>query len=152
MISEQRTTVSLPNLAVSFLAQQPKINENYELAGRQSEEWVNKACELDEKGRKILEKGDFAYFVAVAVPFADLTRYRVFSDWVHWVFPFDDIFDVGHLKNDPDAAKVVLDNLADSMHGYAPCIKFVEAHQKIYARMREVKFYVCLVLITADGI
>ncbi len=80
-MEDERVTVSLPDLTVSFLAQQPKVNKHYELASKASKEWVILECALDEKGKKIVAKGDFGYYVAVAVPHADMGRYRVFSDW-----------------------------------------------------------------------
>ncbi len=54
---------------------------------------------------------------------------------------FDDIFDIGELKDDPEGAKAVLDNLVDSMHGsVTPSTKFVQAHQKIYDRMEQTAY------------
>lgn len=54
------------------------------------------------------------------------------------VFPFDDFFDNGKLKDDPEGAETVLNNLLDSMHGTdEPGTKFVCAHQDIWERFKE---------------
>ena len=135
-----RITVSLPDLAISFLAQEPEFNHHYEIVSRASDDWEREKCDLDPKGKRIIEVGDFAYFVAVAVSNASLSRFRCFSDWIHWVFPFDDMFDIGELKDDPKAAKEVLNDLVDSMQGTAiPGTKWAKAHQDLIIRMKRVR-------------
>ena len=139
MSAAERVVVRLPKLATSFLPQQPQTNNHYEEASRVSKDWVTRECELGEKGRKVVKQGDFTYFVAIAVPVAELGRFQVFSDWVHWVFPFDDEFDNGRLKDDPEGAKEVLDNLVESLHGTAdPATQFVRTHNDISVRIKEV--------------
>ena len=101
MASAERVTVTLPNLAVYFLSNPPEVNENYDAAYHASRAWLIQQCDFDERGKKTVVKGDFTYFCADAVPIAGLERYRLFCDWVNWVFPFDDFFDNGKLKDDP---------------------------------------------------
>ena len=139
MSREERVVVRLPNLTTSFLSQQPRVNENYENASQISKDWVIKACELDGTSVKGVKNGDFAYFVAVAAPDAESGRLQTFSDWVHWVFPFDDEFDNGSVKDDPEEARKVLDNLVECMHGIAsPATKFLQAHGDVWVRMKKV--------------
>ena len=57
------------------------------------------------------------------------------------MFPFDDFFDNGELKDDPEGASAVLDNLLGSMHGnVVPNTKFVCAHQDIWERFQKARF------------
>lgn len=131
--------VQLPNLVASFLAEEFAINENYDTVSQISRDWLCETCELGERDKHILRKGDFAYFCALNTPYCGSERFRDFCDWVNWVFPFDDFFDNGELKDDPKGAKEVLDNLLGSMHGnFEPKTKFVCAHQDIWERFKVV--------------
>lgn len=104
--------------------------------GKSCLERVVGKCELREK--RILTKGDFTYFCALNTPQCGPQKFRVFCDWVFWVFPFDDFFDNGELKNDIKGAKTMLNNLIDSMHGKdEPSTKFVCAHQDMWTRFQE---------------
>ena len=139
MVPADKVTVDLPNLMVSFLIDPPDTNENYEKVGEISKHWLDKNCDLDEKARKTLFKGDFAYFCAIAAPEAGPNKYRDFCDWTNWIFPFDDQFDIGELRDDPEGAKIVLDNLVDCMRGTAkPETMSVGAHHDIWIRFFNV--------------
>ena len=63
------------------------------------------------------------------------------------MFPFDDFFDNGELKDNPEGAKAVLDNLLGSMHGTVePKTRFVAAHQDVWTRFKEVGTHHCRVV------
>jgi hypothetical protein len=54
-------------------------------------------------------------------PFADEHKFRTICDWGNWIFPYDDLFDNGTMRNDPDQAKVALKTLMasfDASHKY----------------------------------
>lgn len=42
---------------------------------------------------------------------ADKERFSTICEWGNWIFPFDDLFDDGELRNDEDGAKAVMDQL-----------------------------------------
>jgi hypothetical protein len=135
----EKLIVQLPNLVASFLAETFDVNENYAAVSQVSREWLGEKCGLGARDKRILQKGDFVYSCALNTPDCGPDKFRDFCDWVNWVFPFDDIFDNGELKDDPKGAKAVLDNLLDSMHGTAePKTKFVAAHQDVWTRFKEV--------------
>ena len=140
MPSGDKVTVRLPHLAVSFLAEQPDISPTYKQARQVSENWLIEKCGFVGEERRTITKGDFSYFCAVATPKAGFERFRIFCDWVNWVFPFDDLFDNGRLKDNPDGARAILDNLIKCLYeADKPQEKFVEAHCDIWHRFCNVK-------------
>jgi hypothetical protein len=54
-------------------------------------------------------KCDFSYFGAVMSPFADQQKLRTICDWGNWIFPFDDLFDDGNLRDDHAKAQTTMD-------------------------------------------
>lgn len=139
MSSAERTTVQLPSLIVSFLDEEPNTHPLYERVRRESLDWVTTACALDRKTVIKVHKGDLTYFAAVCAPEAEDARYRVFCDWVNWVFPFDDQYDDGELRDDPRRAALELGNLIDNVYGRAsPMTKYVKAHEDVWRRFEEV--------------
>ncbi|KAK3612856.1 hypothetical protein LTR22_028419, partial [Elasticomyces elasticus] len=48
------------------------------------------------------------------VPDADAVTFRVICDWGNWIFPFDDLFDDGGLRQDKLRARKVLTWLSSS--------------------------------------
>ncbi|KAK6400434.1 hypothetical protein LTR81_024311 [Elasticomyces elasticus] len=48
------------------------------------------------------------------VPDADAATFRVICDWGNWIFPFDDLFDDGELRQDEPRARKVLACLSSS--------------------------------------
>lgn len=58
---------------------------------------------------------DFPYFGAILVPYAGPDEFRNVCDWLNWVFDFDDPFDEGELKDRPEEAKKLVDDLLATM-------------------------------------
>ncbi|KAI1175288.1 isoprenoid synthase domain-containing protein [Nemania sp. FL0916] len=109
-------TVRIPNMFVSFLADPPRVNPNYGRVKAESEAWISDFCSFDKKMSKIISKCDFSYFIAIAAPEAAPEEYRTLCDWGNWVFPYDDMFDNGDLRDKPQAAAMVLDSLMCPMN------------------------------------
>ncbi|PKX98052.1 terpene synthase family protein [Aspergillus novofumigatus IBT 16806] len=107
--------VHLPQLFVLFLSENPVVNPHYEEVRKESEEWLANECSFDERSRRILHKTDFSYFCSVAAPDAGPKELRTVCDWGNWVFPFDDMFDNGGLKDDPARAQQLIDSLLAGM-------------------------------------
>ncbi|KAK0894514.1 hypothetical protein LTR02_012248 [Friedmanniomyces endolithicus] len=71
-------------------------------------------CEVSSSQAKAIRKCDFSYFAAIMVPDADAATFRVICDWGNWIFPFDDLFDDGELRQDEPRARKVLTWLSSS--------------------------------------
>ncbi|PWY75125.1 pentalenene synthase [Aspergillus heteromorphus CBS 117.55] len=108
-------TIRLPEMFVLFLSGEPTVNPHYESVRKVSEEWLVRECSFNEKAQRRLHKTDFAYFCAIAVPDAEPEELRTVFDWGNWVFPFDDLFDNGCLKDDPHRAEALIDSLKAGM-------------------------------------
>jgi len=76
-------------------------------------------------------------------PFATEHKFRTICDWGNWVFPYDDLFDNGMMRNDPNRATVAMDMLIASFHrecelesascpGMESIDKLVRFHTKIW--------------------
>lgn len=50
-------------------------------------------------------------------PNADLNLLRIICDWGNWIFPFDDMFDNGRLREESITAQMVMFRLKDSLDG-----------------------------------
>ena len=74
-------------------------------------------CELSSSQAKVIQECDFAYFAAIMAPFAKEHKFRTICDWGNWVFPYDDLFDNGTMRNDPNRATVAMDMLVASFDG-----------------------------------
>ena len=94
----------------SFLTEQAVVNENYAAVSQASREWLGNTCELEEKEKRMLKKGDFAYLSALNTPDCGLEDFRVFCDWVDWVFAFVEFFDDGELRDDVGGARTLFNN------------------------------------------
>ncbi|PCH01467.1 Terpenoid synthase [Penicillium occitanis (nom. inval.)] len=114
-VVDSTVDVVLPELFRLFLSEQPRVNPHYDLVKKESEAWFVKECQLGDHLRRILDKTDFSYFCAVAVPDAGRIELRTLCDWGNWVFPFDDLFDNGALKDDPYKANSVINALLSDM-------------------------------------
>ncbi|KAF6826099.1 terpene synthase metal binding domain-containing protein [Colletotrichum plurivorum] len=92
--------------------------------------------------QKIVNACDFSYFCSIAAPDAPEDRLRTVCDWGNWVFPFDDMFDSGPLRSDPDASRKVLDSLLANMLGNRSYVgvkmPVVQVHDNIFRRLSEV--------------
>ncbi|KAL1643930.1 hypothetical protein SLS58_004605 [Diplodia intermedia] len=83
----------------------PRENPNYQKVKSQAEKWVVSTLDLNEQQAMQCSKSGLAYLGAIWMPDADEEALLVVAIWMHWVFFFDDQFDEGHLKDDPEAAK-----------------------------------------------
>jgi hypothetical protein len=107
--------VVIPDLFTSFLTTPPLINPDYHLARKESEQWLASSWKCDLKARKRLHGIDASYFCAILAPKANHNRFRLICDWTNWVFPFDDLFDDGDLRDDPERATLVIGRLLNVM-------------------------------------
>lgn len=60
---------------------------------------------------------ELGFLCSTWAPTANADALRTLFDYNHWVFLFDDQFDEGHLKDDPQAALREIETLADIMDG-----------------------------------
>ncbi|KAL5355212.1 terpene synthase metal binding domain protein [Aspergillus floccosus] len=131
--------VQLPNMFVLFLSGQPAINPYYESVRRESEMWLSDQCSFDERAQRILFKTDFSYFCSICAPYAGAEELRTVCDWGNWVFPFDDMFDNGGLKDDPERAEQLINSLLEGMDndGVAPRSenRLVQVHNTVWERV-----------------
>ncbi|QKX53798.1 uncharacterized protein TRUGW13939_00878 [Talaromyces rugulosus] len=142
--NDKEVTVKLPDLFHSFLKDPPVLNPHYEEIGKESEKWLSRFCSLAPAMQKKIKKCDFSYFVAIAAPYAPATKFRIMCDWGNWVFPFDDMFDDGNLRNEPEKSKHIMASFLQPFNGDQPRdderMRIVEAHDDLAKRM----FFACL--------
>lgn len=103
--------VTLPEMFLFFLAQNPRVNPHYENIRRESEEWLLNHGGFDARMSRFIHRTDFSYFCAVVLPDASAETLRTLCDWGNWVFPFDDAFDNGYLKTNPEEARNLIEML-----------------------------------------
>ncbi|KAL4894373.1 terpene synthase metal binding domain protein [Aspergillus ambiguus] len=131
--------VHLPNMFVLFLSGHPNVNPYYETVRRESEVWLSNKCSFGERAQRILFKTDFSYFCSISAPYAGAEELRTVCDWGNWVFPFDDMFDNGGLKDDPERAEKLINSLLEGMDndGVPPhsenCL--VQTHNTVWERV-----------------
>ncbi|KAK5988326.1 (+)-eremophilene synthase [Cladobotryum mycophilum] len=130
--------VLLPDMFKSFLKDEPRIHPDYAKVKASSEAWVIKFCSLSPQDIEIVRQCDFTYYCAIVYPDAPLEEFRVVSDWGNWVFPFDEMFDEGELRDNPEAAHEMMDCLMSKMlglpyHGEKP--KLVQAFDMIFDQL-----------------
>lgn len=114
-----RRYVRIPDMFASIMSFAPRINPHYHKVKPEAEKWAVSVLGLDEEEAIRVSKADFTYLAAMWVPDGDEEGLRVVTDWLHWVFYFDDQFDEGDLKDDPEAAKAeVLATLATMDEGH----------------------------------
>ncbi|KAI0538595.1 isoprenoid synthase domain-containing protein [Xylaria digitata] len=111
----ERVTVRIPDMFVSFLAEPPRFNPNYKQVKAKSDACISDFCSFDERMSSLIRKCDFSYFFAIAAPEAEIPEYRTLCDWGNWVFPYDDMFDNGELRDKPTAATVAMQSLMGPM-------------------------------------
>ncbi|KAI0458942.1 isoprenoid synthase domain-containing protein [Xylaria acuta] len=146
----ERVVVRIPDMFVSFLAEPPRFNPNYSQVKAKSEAWISDFCAFDTRMSSIINKCDFSYFIAIAAPEASLPEYRTLCDWGNWVFPFDDMFDNGELRDKPTTAAMVLQSLMNPMskfqtwpETYAPGgerLPIVKVHDTVWERIERRRF------------
>ncbi|KAG5288872.1 terpene synthase metal binding domain protein [Histoplasma capsulatum G186AR] len=105
---ELQSTVTIPDLFVSFLAQKPVPNPSYAKVKWSQEVSMRNGRECYYPKRA---QADFAYFAALLAPKAAEPEYQTICDYISWIFYFDDMFDDGPLSNDPLDARRELDGL-----------------------------------------
>ncbi|KAH8675039.1 terpene synthase metal binding domain-containing protein [Ilyonectria robusta] len=135
---DDMTEVLLPDMFKSFLKDYPKLNPHYAAVKATSEKWLIETCSLSPAATKCVRECDFTYFCAIVYADAPLEEFQVVSDWGNWVFPFDDMFDEGELRDDPQAAQDMMDSLMSKMLGlpyHGEKSKLVQAHDIIFERL-----------------
>ena len=71
----------------------------------------------------MIRECDFAYFAAIMAPSANEHKFRTICEWGNWIFPYDDLFDNGRMRNDYDQAVATMNILMasfDGVHKYEP--------------------------------
>ncbi|KAL3482851.1 terpene synthase metal binding domain protein [Aspergillus germanicus] len=109
------TTVYLPQMFTLFLSGDPPVNPHYTEVRAESERWLARTCNFDDRAARRLAKTDFSYFCSISAPRAGREELRTVCDWGNWVFPFDDMFDNGSLKDDPTGAQKLIEDLLAGM-------------------------------------
>ncbi|KAI3034322.1 Initiator tRNA phosphoribosyl transferase family protein [Aspergillus niger] len=138
-------TIRLPEMFVLFLSGEPIVNRHYKSVKELSEAWISRECYFDERGRRRLQKTDFAYFCSIAAPDAEPEELRTVIDWGNWVFPFDDLFDNGSLKDDPERAQILVEDLRAGMAdeaGQRPVLSdypIVQVHNSVWHRITQAQ-------------
>ncbi|KAF9058937.1 terpene synthase metal binding domain protein [Rhodocollybia butyracea] len=133
--------VHIPDMFVLFLSGAPELNPHYEVVRNDSEAWICNECSFDKRSERILKKTGFSYFCSIAAPDALPEELRTVCDWGNWVFPFDDEFDNGGLKDDPERAQELVDRLlAGMVDNEEPSTyeenSLVRVHNSIWDRIR----------------
>ncbi|KAK1252163.1 hypothetical protein MKX08_003350 [Trichoderma sp. CBMAI-0020] len=142
MESEQiSVTVLLPDMFQKFLKQEALVNPHYEKVKMESEEWLSEFCSFGPKMKKKISKCDFSYFCAIAAPFAPRSKFRTICDWGNWVFPYDDMFDNGYLRDKPEESQRVMESLMMPMMKQSirldtnERLRIVQAHDTVFQRI-----------------
>ncbi|RGP69189.1 terpene synthase metal-containing [Fusarium longipes] len=139
-LKQSKTTVVLPDLFKGFVVENPRINTSYETVKPISEQWLSEKCQFSPRMKKRVEFCDFALFISIAAPDAPSEKLKTMCDWGNWVFPFDDLFDEGSLKNAQRQAQHVVDSLMADMLGKTfskKKLRVVQAHDDIFRRVSE---------------
>lgn len=84
---ENVTMATLPDLFVTFISPEPKVNPHYEEVKRESEEWMRNNLWKNLSEQEIRKRcaADFCYFSAIMCPDAGKERFRTVCDWIYWV-------------------------------------------------------------------
>ncbi|KAF4767580.1 hypothetical protein HAV15_009140 [Penicillium sp. str.  len=133
-------SIFIPDMFVSFMASSAKVNPHIDKVREESESWLSRVCGFSPSQSNTLHSLDFGFFCAVVIPFADETKLRLLCDWGNWIFPFDDAFDNGALKNDSVMAQRMIDGLISVMEGglEEPEEPLLKAFQLIWQQVSEV--------------
>ncbi|KAK9783989.1 hypothetical protein SCAR479_00548 [Seiridium cardinale] len=121
---EDARTILLPDLFISIMSPEPRINPNYDTVRAEADEFARQMLHLSDDAYKKHVQADFTLLAAMWIPDANAEGLRIMADWLIWVFYFDDMFDVGHLRDDPEAAgaetEATLALLCDSHEEISP--------------------------------
>ncbi|KAI0393303.1 Presilphiperfolan-8-beta-ol synthase [Xylariaceae sp. FL0594] len=107
--NNNKNFVRMPDLFSSIMASKPVVNPNYFKVKIEGDRWIAKIMKMDERTNQKNARVDLCYLASIWAPNADEEALRMMLDWNHWVFLFDDQFDEGHLKADPQAAQAEVD-------------------------------------------
>ncbi|EKG21621.1 Terpenoid synthase [Macrophomina phaseolina MS6] len=104
---ENVTLAILPDLFVTFISPEPKVNPHYEQVKKESEESMRKTLWKNLSEQEVGKRcaADFCFFSAIMCPDVDKEKFRTVCDWIYWVFEFDDQFDEGELGKDQQKGK-----------------------------------------------
>ncbi|KAI1277872.1 isoprenoid synthase domain-containing protein [Xylaria sp. FL0933] len=142
----EQVVVQIPDLFVSFLAEPPRFNPNYHHVKAESEVWISEFCSFGRKISTAINKCGFSYFMAIAAPDAGPQEFRTLCDWGNWVFPYDDMFDNGELRDEPAAAETMMQDLMSpmselqtwqEMNTTRDRIPLLRAHDTVWRRLRK---------------
>ncbi|KAK2600054.1 hypothetical protein QQS21_005218 [Conoideocrella luteorostrata] len=140
-----KISIRLPDLFQVFLKQKPKLNPSYQFTKRESEQWLGRICALSTGTQQKIENCDFAYFCAIAAPYASRKKFRILCDWGNWVFPFDDMFDDSTLRDEPEKAKEIMESFWEPFSGTqfpsTARANIVQAHDDLAKRLFSVYIF-----------
>ncbi|KAI8635655.1 isoprenoid synthase domain-containing protein [Xylariaceae sp. FL1651] len=147
ILRPERQIVRIPDMFVSILAEAPRLNPNYNQVKAESETWITNFCSFDKRMSTRITKCDFSYFIAITAPEAACSEYRTLCDWGNWVFPYDDMFDNGELRDKPAAAAKIMQALMSPMResqtqqgmGTSPeeRLPLLRVHDTVWERIKE---------------
>ncbi|KAH8651929.1 terpene synthase metal binding domain protein [Tricladium varicosporioides] len=110
VVLEDPGTVILPDLFVSWASTPIRLNPNYSVVVPEAELWFKELCKHDDETHQKYLKADFGYFSGLWAPDAAAPEYRTTVDYCNWIWAFDDPFDEGSMKGQPDLIKIEIDN------------------------------------------
>lgn len=90
--------IRLPDLFASIMSVQAQINPHYKQIKPDADAYMARTLRLTPKQAIGYAKADFTFLVSWWAPNADAEALRIMADWQHWAFPWDDLFDEGHFK------------------------------------------------------
>jgi hypothetical protein len=75
-----------------------------------------RTCELSPSQARAIRQCGFAYFAGIMVPSAGEQKFLRVCDWGYWIFLYDDFFDNGTMRDDPDRAATLMESLLSTFH------------------------------------
>ncbi|KAH7021788.1 hypothetical protein B0J12DRAFT_389201 [Macrophomina phaseolina] len=84
---ENVTMAILPDLFVTFISPEPKVNPHYEQVKKESEESMRKTLWKNLSEQEVEKRcaADFCFFSAIMCPDVDKEKFRTVCDWIYWV-------------------------------------------------------------------
>ncbi|KAK4209967.1 Presilphiperfolan-8-beta-ol synthase [Rhypophila decipiens] len=116
--SSTATCIRIPDLFSSVMATELRVNPHYFPSIREEGyERIRRLMKKDEKWSAKNQSVELGWLCSTWASTANAEALRTLFDYNHWVFLFDDQFDEGHLKSDPDAALWETKQMTDIMDG-----------------------------------
>ncbi|KAK3315613.1 Presilphiperfolan-8-beta-ol synthase [Apodospora peruviana] len=110
--------VHIPDLFSSIMATELQVCPHYFPTVREEGyERIRKLMKKDAKWSAKNASIELGFLCSTWAPASDADALRTLFDYNHWVFLFDDQFDEGHLKSDPEAAFNVTKKMTAIMDG-----------------------------------